>query len=87
MNYIGTENYEGSKQPEEKTLIFAKKANLNEVDLEMLTQSQDFKSSYKMKLQMSNMIVIKRLVDVGFSQAVQSPVPFGLELPYRFEQR
>ena len=86
MSYIGTEMFEGIKQTEEKSLILDKKENSRYIDLELTTQSQQDKSSYKIQLQLSNMLVVKRLVDVDLCEAVQHSVHVGLELLDRNEQ-
>ena len=82
MSYIGTENYNESKQTEEKILTISQ-----DVGLELVTRSQDLQTNYKMNMQMANIKVVKRLIEVLQSYAVQHSVPVRLELLDWNEQR
>lgn len=65
MSYVSTENYNEVKQTEEKTLIISKKSsNSNDVSFEIRTVAQEIKGSYKLTANTSNIIIMKRLVDV-----------------------
>lgn len=86
MSYIGTENYNESKHTEEKILTISKIANSQDVGMELVTRSQDLQTNYKMNMQMANIKVVKRLIEVLQSYAVQHSVPARLELPDRNEQ-
>ena len=65
MSYVSTENYNEVKQTEEKTLIISKKSsNSNDVSFEIRTVAQEIQGSYKLTANTSNIIIMKRLVDV-----------------------
>ena len=65
MSYIGNETIDGSKHSEEKRMSLMKRPSSSELELELTTRSEDFKSTYKMILQQNNLLVIKRLIDVS----------------------
>lgn len=65
MSYVSTENYNEVKQTEEKTLNISKKSsNSNDVSFEIRTVTQEIQGSYKLTANTSNIIIMKRLVDV-----------------------